>query len=39
MSDFFSTDLNQVERSDDKLKLNANADYIDEVENRTYTKL
>jgi hypothetical protein len=32
MSDSIShTDLNQVERSDDKLKLNKNDDYIDEV--------
>ena len=32
MSDYTSnTDLNQVERSDEKLKLNKNADYIDEV--------
>lgn len=31
MSDFASADLNQVERSDDKLKLNKNDDYIDEV--------
>ena len=32
MSGFISnTDLNQVERSDEKLKLNKNDDYIDEV--------